>query len=72
MEVHRCMTSKEVAEFLHISYTEMKRRLKSKSGLVPPFYMIGDKRRWRLEDILSWMDGLRVDTERKGSLGTGA
>ena len=62
MEVHRCMTSKEVAEFLHISYTEMKRRLKSRPELVPPFYMIGDKRRWRLEDINAWMDRHRIET----------
>ena len=49
------MTTKEVADFLCLSYGGLRNMLATDQNSLPPFHFIGKRRRWLLSEVMEWM-----------------
>jgi len=58
-----CMTAKDVAAFVQLSLTTVRRLTMNKEI---PFYKINRSVRYRLEEIELWLENRKQEAEKKG------
>lgn len=58
------LTAQQTAEKLQISYSYFRHLLTKSPNMLPPFVLVGTRRRWREEAVNQWAEGIEKSQAR--------
>lgn len=58
------LTAQQTAEKLNISYSYFRHLMTENPSQVPPFIMVGKRKRWREESVVRWTEEIETSQAR--------
>ena len=58
------LTAQQTAEKLNISYSYFRHLMTENPSQVPPFIMVGKRKRWREESVVRWAEEIETSQAR--------